>query len=109
MIITGTIKDWRCSVLGMGLYFFNISGSLWWVMLTFGWFAATQLKWTPDGTQAKSSYLHAIVWTISAVLTVMNIVLKVSKVHFFSMSWISESCFLSGFTVFPKSGFLFQD
>ena len=73
----------------MGLYFFIVSGSLWWVMLTFGWFAATQLKWTPDGTQAKSSYLHAIVWTISAVLTVMNIVLKVSK------NFSDSDCFTS--------------
>ena len=60
----------------MVLYFFFIAGPLWWVILTFAWFAQAGLKWSVEFSQEKSPYFHAFVWTISAVLTVMNVVLK---------------------------------
>lgn len=76
LIRQGTIQDWRCSILGMGLYFFTMAGSLWWVMLTVSWFLQAGLKWAPEGIDGKSSYLHAVVWTVAAVQTIVTIVLK---------------------------------
>jgi len=74
LIRQGTIEDWRCSVIGMSLYFFNIAAALWWVMLTVAWFLNAGLKWAPEAIE--SSYMHAFVWTVSAILTVLVIVLK---------------------------------
>ncbi len=74
LIRQGTIEDWRCSVVGMALYFFRMAGALWWVMLTVAWFLNAGLKWGSEALE--SSYMHAIVWTVSAIQTVLVIVFK---------------------------------
>ena len=53
-----------------------MAGSLWWVMLTVAWFLSTGLKWAPDSLESWSSYMHAIVWTLSAIKTVVVIITK---------------------------------
>jgi frizzled protein 1/7 len=105
LIRQGTIEDWRCSVLGMGLYFFTMAGSLWWVMLTIAWFLQAGLKWGSEAIDIKSSYMHAVVWTVAAIQTVMTLVLKkiegdiLSGVCFVGL-WDSTS--LLYFVIVPK-------
>lgn len=74
LIRQGTIEDWRCSVVGMALYFFKMASALWWVMLTVAWFLNAGLKWGSEALE--SSYMHAIVWTVAAFQTVLVIVFK---------------------------------
>jgi len=76
LIRQGWIEYWPCAVIGMALYFFTMAGSLWWVMLTVAWFLSTGLKWAPDSLESWSSYMHAIVWTLSAIKTVVVIITK---------------------------------
>ena len=75
LIRQGTMKDWKCNVFGMGLYLFQMLGYGYFVMLTFSWYKQAY-GWAPEGLTAKSSCLHAINWTIAAVLTIANVVLK---------------------------------
>ena len=58
----------------MALYFFKMSSALWWVMLTVAWFLNAGLKWGSEALE--SSYMHAIVWTVAAIQTVLVIVFK---------------------------------
>lgn len=74
LIRQSTIEDWRCSVVGMALYFFKMASALWWVMLTVAWFLNAGLKWGSEALE--SSYMHAIVWTVAAFQTVLVIVFK---------------------------------
>ena len=76
LIRQGTIEYWPCSVIGMALYFFIMAGALWWVMLTLAWFLSTSLKWGSEALESWSSYMHATVWTLSAIKTVLVIVFK---------------------------------
>jgi len=76
LIRQGTIEYWLCSVIGMALYFFKMAGALWWVMLTLAWFLNTSLRWSAEAMESWSSYMHACVWTLSALLTVLVIVFK---------------------------------
>ena len=91
----------------MILYFFDIAGALWWVMLTVCWFLEAGLKWAPEAIDG--SYLHAFVWTFSAILMVLMVVLKkiegdiLSGVCFVGL-WDSHS--LLWFVIIPKALFL---
>jgi len=76
LIRQGWIEYWPCAVIGMALYFFTMAGALWWVMLTVAWFLSTGLGWTPESLESWSSYMHAIVWTLSAIKTVVVIITK---------------------------------
>jgi len=77
LIRQGTIEDWRCSVIGMALYFFTMARALWWVMLTVAWFLNGGWTWGSEAIESKaSSYMHAIVWSFSAIQTVVVIVFK---------------------------------
>ena len=104
LIRQGTIDDWRCQVIAMFLYFFDAAGSLWWVMLTVGWFLEAGLKWGSEAIEG--SYLHAIVWTIAAIQMVLVVVLKkiegdiLSGVCFVGL-WDSHSLLV--FVVVPKA------
>ena len=107
LIRQGTMDDWRCQVTAMILYFFDIAGALWWVMLTVCWFLEAGLKWAPEAIDG--SYLHAFVWTFSAILMVLMVVLKkiegdiLSGVCFVGL-WDSHS--LLWFVIIPKALFL---
>jgi len=72
----GTLHDWRCSILGMLLYFFLTAGSVWFVVLTVAWFLSAGLKWGQESIDVIASYFHAVVWTLASLQTIMVLILK---------------------------------
>ena len=76
LIRQGWIEYWPCTVIGMTLYYFTMAGASWWVMLTVSWFLSTSLKWSSDYLESISSYMHATVWTISAIQTIIVMITK---------------------------------
>jgi len=72
----GTLHDWRCSILGMLLYFFVTAGSVWWVVLTLAWFLSAGLKWGQESIDVIASYFHAVVWTLASLQTILVLILK---------------------------------
>ena len=53
-----------------------MAGASWWVMLTVSWFLSTSLKWSSEYLESMSSYMHATVWTISAIQTIIVMITK---------------------------------
>ena len=72
----GTLHDWRCSILGMLLYFFVTAGAVWWVVLTVAWFLSAGLKWGQESIDVIASYFHAVVWTLASLQTILVLILK---------------------------------
>eukprot|EP00094_Tigriopus_californicus_P011022 TCALIF_10633-PA protein Name:"Similar to FZD1 Frizzled-1 (Gallus gallus)" AED:0.08 eAED:0.08 QI:0/0/0/0.8/1/1/5/0/575 len=72
----GTLHDWRCTLSAMGLYFFFIAGSLWWVILTITWFLSAALKWGQEAIDVKSQFFHTVAWTIPSILTSAMLITK---------------------------------
>jgi len=72
----GTLHDWRCSILGMLLYFFVTAGAVWWVVLTLAWFLSAGLKWGQESIDVIASYFHAVVWTLASLQTILVLILK---------------------------------
>uniref|UniRef100_A0A665U4F1 Frizzled-7-like n=1 Tax=Echeneis naucrates TaxID=173247 RepID=A0A665U4F1_ECHNA len=68
MVVQGTKRE-SCTVLFMVLYFFGMSGSTWWLVLSLSWFLSAGLKWSHEAIEANSQYFHLAAWTVPAVKT----------------------------------------
>jgi frizzled protein 1/7 len=61
------VEQISCTILFMMIYFFGMSSSIWWVVLTLTWFLAAGLKWGHEAIENISSYFHLAAWTIPGV------------------------------------------
>ncbi|KAJ6216765.1 hypothetical protein RDWZM_007922 [Blomia tropicalis] len=77
-ITQGNRKE-KCTLSFMTLYFFTISNSIWWVVLTVTWFMTVTLLWGNEPVEANSHCFHLFSWAISAVMTI--IVLAMNKIE----------------------------
>lgn len=77
-ISQGTKGEW-CTILFIGLYFFSMASSIWWVILALTWFLAAGLKWGHEAIEANSQYFHLAAWALPAVKTI--IILALGKVE----------------------------
>ena len=72
----GVLHDWRCSVLGMILYFFVMAGAGWWLALSVAWFLSAGLKWSTEAIDVYASYFHGFVWALASLQTIIVLILK---------------------------------
>ena len=72
----GFIKDGRCTILFMIIYFFIMAGSTWWVMLTICWFLSASLKWGQEAIDSQSQWFHCIAWGVPAIMTTIVQIIK---------------------------------
>ncbi|KAI1292107.1 Frizzled-1 [Halotydeus destructor] len=77
--ITQGNKKESCTLLFMALYFFTISSSIWWVILTMAWFLAAGLKWGSEAIENNAHIFHLFGWAVPAVMTIT--VLAMGKVE----------------------------
>ncbi|XP_046908626.2 frizzled-7-B [Dermatophagoides farinae] len=72
-------KNEKCTLLFMTLYFFLISNSIWWIILTISWFLSACLQWGNEAIESNAHYFHLFSWTIPAIMTIF--VLAMNKVE----------------------------
>ena len=72
----GSMQDWRCTLLFMVIYFFFMSASVWWVVLTVCWFLSASLKWGQEAIDVQSQWFHFVAWGQPAISTIIILVLK---------------------------------
>ena len=108
-LITQGTDNRLCTILFMVLYFFSMSSSIWWVVLTLTWFLAAGLKWGHEAIEANSHYFHLAAWGVPGVMTIS--ILALGKVEGDILSGV---CFvglwdmtaLRGFVLLPLAVFL---
>lgn len=88
-IVQGT-KSAPCTIMFIGLYFFTMASSLWWVILALTWFLAAGLKWSHEAIEANSQYFHLAAWAIPAIKTIS--ILALGKIE--GTMFIDETAFL---------------
>ncbi|CAK1550891.1 unnamed protein product [Leptosia nina] len=59
-----------CTLVFILVYFFGMSSSIWWVVLSFAWFLAAGLKWGNEAIAGHAQYYHLAAWLIPAAKTV---------------------------------------
>ena len=72
----GSMQDWRCTLLFMVIYFFFMSASVWWVILTVCWFLSASLKWGQEAIDVQSQWFHFIAWGQPAISTIVILIMK---------------------------------
>ena len=75
-ISQGSMQDWRCTLLFMVIYFFFMSASVWWVVLTLCWFLSASLKWGQEAIDVQSQWFHFVAWGQPAISTIIILILK---------------------------------
>ncbi|XP_059827306.1 frizzled-6-like isoform X1 [Hypanus sabinus] len=65
-----------CTILFMLLYFFTMSGTVWWVILTITWFLAAGLKWSCEAIEQKALWYHSFAWGMPGIFTIMLLALN---------------------------------
>lgn len=68
-VVQGTEKD-ICTILFIVLYFFSMSSSVWWLVLSFSWFLSAGMKWGHEAIEAHSRYFHLVAWVVPALKTI---------------------------------------
>lgn len=69
-VITQGTKVEGCTILFMLLYFFSMSSSIWWVILTLTWFLSAAMKWGHEAIESNSQYFHLAAWAVPAIKTI---------------------------------------
>jgi len=90
-----------CTVSFMLVYFFLMSASIWWVILTLTWFLAAGLKWGHEAIEGSSQYFHAAAWAIPAAKTIA--ILAMNRVD---GDLLSGVCFVGGKNLESLRGFV---
>ena len=103
VVAQGT-KHSACTIAFMILYFFSMSSSIWWVVLTLTWFLAAGMKWGHEAIEANSQYFHLAAWAVPAIKTIA--ILTMGKVDGDVLSGvcftgISDVDSLRGFVIAP--------
>ena len=63
-----------CTSVFVLIYFFSMSSSVWWVVLTFTWFLSAGLKWATESISRYSSVYHCLAWILPLIKTVSVLV-----------------------------------
>ena len=63
-----------CSSVFVLIYFFTMSSSVWWVLLTFTWFLSAGLKWATESISRYSTVYHCLAWILPMVTTLAALV-----------------------------------
>jgi len=69
-VITQGTRVEGCTILFMLLYFFSMSSSIWWVILTLTWFLSAAMKWGHEAIESNSQYFHLAAWAVPAIKTI---------------------------------------
>jgi frizzled protein 1/7 len=107
-LLQGT-EYYPCTVLFMILYFFIMSSSVWWVVLTLTWFLAAGLKWGHEAIESISSYFHLAAWSIPAIKMIAILALKKVDADILSgvcFTGIYNMSILRGFVLAPLMFYL---
>ncbi|ESN94705.1 hypothetical protein HELRODRAFT_95849 [Helobdella robusta] len=75
-VIQEGLENTWCVVVFLILYYFNMAGCIWWVILTSTFYFSAAKKWSREALQKANNYFHVISWTLPAVLTTIVLTMR---------------------------------
>lgn len=64
---SSTSHSGYCTLVFVLLYYFGMSASLWWIILTFTWFLSAKFQWGSEPLSNYSLYFHLIAWLLPGI------------------------------------------
>lgn len=73
---TPTYRSASCVILFIFIYYFQMAGAIWWVILTLTWFMASTLKWGEEAVERPWVLYHIFAWCIPAIQVILVLALR---------------------------------
>ena len=73
---TPTYRSASCVILFIFIYYFQMAGAIWWVILTLTWFMASTLKWGEEAVERPWVLYHIFAWCIPAIQVILILALR---------------------------------
>ena len=73
---TPTFHGASCVILFIFVYYFQMAGAIWWVILTLTWFMASTLKWGEEAVERPWLLYHIFAWCMPAILVILILALR---------------------------------
>ena len=64
LLMTSDVSNWMCTSFAVVLYYFDIAGLVWWVLLSISWFLAAVRKWGQEAIASLGLFFHLIAWVV---------------------------------------------
>ena len=71
-----TYHSASCVILFIFVYYFQMAGAIWWVVLTLTWFMASTLKWGEEAVERPWLLYHIFVWCLPALQVILVLALQ---------------------------------
>ena len=73
---TPTYHSASCVILFIFVYYFQMAGAIWWVVLTLTWFMASTLKWGEEAVERPWLLYHIFAWCLPALQVILVLALQ---------------------------------
>ena len=73
---TPTYHSASCVILFIFIYYFQMVGAIWWVVLTLTWFMASTLKWGEEAVERPWLLYHIFAWCLPAIQVIFVLALQ---------------------------------
>ncbi len=73
---TASYRSASCIILFVMVYYFQMAGAIWWVVLTLTWFLAAALKWGKEPVERLWLLYHIIAWSVPAIQIILVLALQ---------------------------------
>lgn len=104
-----TYHSASCVILFIFIYYFQMAGAIWWVILTLTWFMASTLKWGEEAVERPWALYHLFAWCVPVIQVILILALRLvdgDQLSGICFTGNSHSVALGVFVLFPLLLFL---
>ena len=99
---TPTYHSASCVILFIFVYYFQMAGAIWWVVLALTWCLASSLKWGEEAIERPWILYHCVAWSLPGIQAILILIL-----HFVDGDQLSGICYPGNFNNVSLGVFVF--
>ena len=99
---TPTYHSASCVILFIFVYYFQMAGAIWWVILALTWCLASSLKWGEEAIERPWILYHSVAWSIPAIKSIIILI-----VNFVDGDQLSGICYPGNYNTISLGVFVF--
>ena len=99
---TPTYHSASCVILFIFVYYFQMAGAIWWVILALTWCLASSLKWGEEAIERPWILYHSVAWSLPAIQSIIILI-----VNFVDGDQLSGICYPGNYNTISLGVFVF--
>ena len=97
-----TYHSASCVILFIFVYYFQMAGAIWWVVLALTWCLASSLKWGEEAIERPWILYHCVAWSLPGIQAILILIL-----HYVDGDQLSGICYPGNFNNTSLGVFVF--